>query len=1112
MSQERFRILRSHRYSAQNGAEWVACDLVSLDGLPVSAVYRSEAESIEQRCFGFRRADDAETVPLVQFQGFTQGFPTLELELVLDLTLLRKILQKAGRADKTNELNLVAQIYYGRGEDVLRETAETMQFQVNFVEPVSVSKPILSHFMIQPNGTDNGNLKVELIGLYIRNTAPFLAFRVVPNDGGCEANQSLNCCLTLRFKTKEQRDCSGLVLQRQLYVDRNAFHTYSHQNFQVRDEDAQDASFSRAWRFAVIAGEPYQLGLSVFQKENERFTDLVDMFYGPDGQFSAPDYELTLEGLNESGASLRGKIDAICRGDEAFKTSDPFKGWVRLFPLEQAEIKTVQLQSGLPQEVVFLLPDNSSATEIWFWFLDHQAPPDASRVTSPIVTGSVNPATGRFRGAELEWDKVIPTVIQLNVTEASAIHLTLTYQKMLDYTCLALDIGSSTVAAALVSDAPDLPSLESSDDPALTAGEPKMIDLTHWFSHLPGQKRSEILLTSAIGLTKEDSIKSELPFTLRHDSRFREPSRKQPDLLEGRDAQAIAQRHAAFPGQKRALELHFPIMKPGMMKAPDHFALELVHDPKMLICLHDEVTLGFPPKGQETAVRTRTLVGHMIDLVASVLVPAARLVDATGRSKVGHHWLDTFRRDRRRLLSIALSHPASIGQEALERYRLALNEAVSLIFASHEALRGDGSQPVLRLETVPEALAVMEYLRQHWQKEKTGAQRPRWLIVIDIGAGTTDVAIAVCEDGQMPAQIRTSFAIPVAARVFMELVAEVIVSLSLSDSMTQEMTPAEAEGLVMRFDKGRGEVKDPHGLLAAIEAAIINPRSGGRLAVCLNADEVDPNLSVSDSENNMFHRHIVAGKVQHWAVLDERHERLQSGLKRFANLLMAVVSRNLPASENDRPDCSIVLSGRGALFPGLRACLVSAAANAGVKDVKTVSEVVAHGSSHVGGDVRALISPEDIIRMKTVVALGTAMIVRDRLIHSRQEASMSHRLIYVLVLGRRNTNKPDFATISQVRLLVGKGSMTREPTDGNNEFYVARTVPGVDEDQLTSLHQTGQSSPVIRKIENGFLRAIRDVRGAGDAVAWEWTDNSIILKSQGGEIDNISFAEDGSYV
>jgi hypothetical protein len=592
-----------------------------------------------------------------------------------------------------------------------------------------------------------------------------------------------------------------------------------------------------------------------------------------------------------------------------------------------------------------------------------------------------------------------------------------------------------------------------------------------------------------------------------------------------------------------------PSRPEGPVQLPD--LAVVVVDPKALVCRHRHLAcrygedgrawIAFNPNaadGQE-AVPTEYLFAELLASVLRNYLPNLR-AETTG-DRLGSDWYWPDLPGVSGDLVIALSHPASIGTRAIERYRAGAERAIEAVWPNDRRSRN------VRVELVPEALAISVVIRdamfRTWPADETvsgprsappaEAPGPSTFIVVDVGNGTTDVLGYRMEPLSGSISPVASFAVPVAGAAFHLWMAQAIRESWIANDGDRDVLPA---GLEARIDEAlRARMPGDTVLFIKIAAGQATGREDAQRAR-LREQMVERQI---DAPRGSCLFATISGETGNaiWACIpDNRVGDLPvygPALRRYAALVLGPMLRIAEKEargmgETGRP-VRMILSGRGGLTPGVAEALDRALGQA-------VGNAVPGAAAPQGARLQSMrlseivtdpsvSSPDAIAAMKTAVARGTAAVAAERhRLHSAGSPA-APRECYALVLGKVQTGQsaPTFIRVVEIRdvpAAIDANAIFAAANTGL-EYWLARRLPGLRMGDLFHLApaQAGDAdveSEHLTDIERACIRPFDTPEARIHfpcMIDWD-SASQITVTSTAGARTTLPFdlARDGSYL
>jgi hypothetical protein len=689
-----------------------------------------------------------------------------------------------------------------------------------------------------------------------------------------------------------------------------------------------------------------------------------------------------------------------------------------------------------------------------------------------------------------------------------------TFKSRESWTVLAIDIGASTIAAAIAtSEAPTNTALQlplGLVNPKYDLQDPDHAD--------PSIVTARVAVSATIAARMRRDPWYANAVT---DPRLRDAT---PDDAATAERRLNYSRDDARVG--RRMEVHLQ----ALLNADDlGEGLWGVRDLKMEICrneriahqhrqrivLRDEFDTQWIGASTAEKICTADLLAHIIEILLSIYVPDA--LDKAGGAirsialDSPYRWDARFgAQGRRRNFVLVLARPASISGGARYRYEEAAERALLQHFGpargSVDELPGGVS-----LKTVSEALAVDAALSGYPlpQSSPDDTKNPdRRRIVIDIGSATTDVAVIHYPKLDGLAEVEISFALPIAAQCFRRWIASDIRTAASPDILAKLPILGVERRLDHQIDDAiRNCSEKPAYLPVVLAEGLTPPHMPAPPEGADGVQFVPIDAAVSISE----YVALVPIPDSDKGSIKKDSTRLLRGLDSLATVIAKSVNSVLPP-DRDWP-IEIVLSGRGAAFHPVRHAI----------------EAALLPNPRGGGRKRLIASADELLcpqadktvrlqTMKSVVAQGAALralsIMIGRADQPWNDRERYHRIVIGSVIAGSEPLR--FERITSVhQLLPDDRVITRD----RGEFWLARIIPDLKEADLEALMRpdAGDLAPdapenVDVEIARACLVPVQRV-GGGTQIKWTFKSDLLTIEVAGNPVPepSIRLSDDGSY-
>ncbi len=540
---------------------------------------------------------------------------------------------------------------------------------------------------------------------------------------------------------------------------------------------------------------------------------------------------------------------------------------------------------------------------------------------------------------------------------------------------------------------------------------------------------------------------------------------------------------------------------------------------------------GWINESDSEALQTEDVLAHAVELILSIYVPDAIAKSgfraALKEFDAREAWDALADDEGMRNFTLVLTHPASIGKAALDRYRRAARWALVSHFGSDPE-----REPALHAQVshrlVPEALAVDAALRNALPIPiETAKDRLRRRLVIDIGSATTDVAVVRNHDRS--GGVSVSFALPIAAGSVRRWIASDI-RAAASPEMRKELvalgpTDAGHRGLDDQIENAIRNLQDGDSCLQVFLG--LGGKPPPRLSIGgeeIGAIKFIPiELDASDLEYVAL---VPLARSQGRSTLRRADFLFQKGLDRLAHVIVEGAWSQL--REEDDVSIDVVLSGRGATFPPIREAIDFAIKSKiqALREIdllnQTASVFYASDLLCPNGDSRTRLR-----KMKTVVAEGAtlrAMAIETGVVG---ELRRPPRRSYAVVVGQADfeVDPPAFTSISDVYPLAADRVIDRNGA----RFWLARMLPDlIGDTDLTGnpnliadilgplrpgTAAAAQDSPegIAVDIARACIVPVREIGRAGNAIRWSSSADLLTVVTDATMTENIRLSDDGSY-
>lgn len=661
-------------------------------------------------------------------------------------------------------------------------------------------------------------------------------------------------------------------------------------------------------------------------------------------------------------------------------------------------------------------------------------------------------------------------------------------------TVIALDIGSSAIAAAIIRGVAreDEPAPQDGGPPLQHRVEPVRLGaVVDRFLDDRARKdfRNPFLFPSALLLSSDDQsgaaaapwqVRAGLdPTQTRHVQTGEDPFGGSGAAAAARKAARCADDKGLFAGpatgrrpSPRAHEIESPAPRaavdrvargadrdPELRHRPSRAGADepfVLIDPKMAICLGSQRADATGGVGQEET----EIFACLIETLLVIHLPQAPRGEHDP-TVLGGDWREASTEAGEGLIVLALSHPGSIGSKAVRAYDSAAQLAIERAGASAIDFHGSPHRRVVCM-LVPEAIAIAQALLEAARLEdydlfagaNTGdspSNGPRRLIVIDIGEGTTDVAVLDARGRELVAfEPMASFALRIAGGAFRRWIAQDIATL---------------------WTRKRGAEPPPWTLGAGcdlgerIDEALRNRAFSNKapfVRIDSGAWEIDNEaraaLPAAPADPFVERRH--GDKSYLFVRLDpDALTTLDAGLARLAAMISGQVARSL----EDGANVAVAITGRGSRCTNVADALMRPFGAAARVDCARLL-------IRLGGD--------ESTALKLAVAQGAAMVARDRALRRRMDSSAPEPGQFAMVFG---TAGPDgrferIEAIEKLDVAVGGGARTFSVTAGQ-DCHLARMIGQLGMDDLKTLTAGGArgADPTHREVEQAALIAVERI-------------------------------------
>jgi hypothetical protein len=569
-----------------------------------------------------------------------------------------------------------------------------------------------------------------------------------------------------------------------------------------------------------------------------------------------------------------------------------------------------------------------------------------------------------------------------------------------------------------------------------------------------------------------------------------------------------------FPG--RRIEVHLQVLR----LATDEDGVRVIEDLKMTVCRKEWISniqpivarISSERRSSPNRLRTADLLEHVIELILSIYAPDA--ADIGGLDPAGfesaHGWDALFDDSGRRHFVLALSHPASIDNRALARYRSAAREAL----LQHFGPAADYSKPYrpVSCRNVSEALAVDAALRHvspRWlsdSAENSGRRR----VVIDIGSATTDVAVIAYDKRGGWGEVTISFALPIAAASFRRWIAQDIrEAASLDIRKELPLLDDRSDSGKQRLDENIEDAicnssdQQLHLTISLAEGPVVSPALPE-----IDGDEDDGKIRFRRVDERASKPEFVAFVPIYKTSASRNRLIFHHGLDVLATLIAKGVASAFSGRDFDAVE--IVLSGRGAAFEPVGYAIQAEIKNLdhrGELRVATVGELLCPD-----GDKAAKLR-----KMKSVVAEGAA--ARALAIETGFAAELlplpAKRHVIVRGFVDSHSEPLVFDRIVDIYPLDPPLSIQR----AGQQLWVARIVPGLKTTDIPALvgsHARTATPDGTDGVEIEIARAcivpVRNIGRGADSIEWTViSPDSLMITDSNGGVEPVRLLDDGSY-
>jgi hypothetical protein len=595
----------------------------------------------------------------------------------------------------------------------------------------------------------------------------------------------------------------------------------------------------------------------------------------------------------------------------------------------------------------------------------------------------------------------------------------------------------------------------------------------------PDRREAEYskLMSSACGITILEGNGSARPVQFHRDRRlaiWQQKGRHKDDLL------------ARLELTKAPLEIHLPLYDRGHEDLDDsqnqQFGLVSIASVKTQICTNPLLKpssllwthaahLTAPDRREDMPlqmVETQTLLAAALDALLYVYSPAG--VD--DREAAERDW------------DFVLTHPASIGVDARQRYFDALSYIVNkkqVDFDRYLDRRRPGNRGRVRLRLVSEPVAACWALLHSGRLSPRQTGKLRRLVLFDIGAGTFDVsALEIYRDKTDEIVSQTvCFSVPLGGDTLDRAIAwDYLSNLTFKEHHADEGVSSD---LLSRVEAGK-RVRNFAPWYLPIPMA---ERSAGITPI--KGDEfVGWNRPASAAQ------FLPSGAREpvKWAMIDledrsEANASREAYLRVVRKLIVEPTLRACGRYDETFVDVDVVISGRAAFFTPIRETIqeaVDSACQTRKLPVRLACDVLSGSSA----ETRGAPSPEAAELMKGLVARGAAVwsrnaSLRDETKTIEQPPRAIHALSsFAIVIGVWDYESCGFERLQELRdIRVGRQEFELPP--GGNAFIATRPpfvsaddVKAARGDGLLDDAQTGSEQDDEQSIGQFFTRELID--------------------------------------